>query len=387
MSLNVKAALGICFLFIVGLCWLVAKVDLPEAIAGGGAGPIAAVEPPAAKPVQPQTGPPQFARRSPLHSARADESSGDRIPVAPLPPPKATTRTVSLPPLARAERPVASETEPAATAAPELGPVRLAANDVPAGHTTPTTLTAIAAEPLTMEMASHTAPPPPADESAAPAVAAPTRYVVKRGDSLTRIATQVFGSADQKQIQKLLDANPKLKARPDKVLVGEELVIPSPAGEPAAPGRPGRSGDAPADPRTLAAAPVKPPRSEKAAPAPRAAERAAEVRGGKGSPAIALVSDKASPDVAGRKPAKSASPPQDKAGPKSKTADKSGKKPAGGAKWYTVQQSDSLKGIAQRVLGDAGRWRELAELNALRDPNKLVPGKRLKLPTDAASQG
>jgi nucleoid-associated protein YgaU len=55
-------------------------------------------------------------------------------------------------------------------------------------------------------------------------------------------------------------------------------------------------------------------------------------------------------------------------------------------RWYTIRKRDSLVGIARRQLHDAERWREIAELNRLRNAHKILPGTRIKLPvveTDA----
>lgn len=54
-------------------------------------------------------------------------------------------------------------------------------------------------------------------------------------------------------------------------------------------------------------------------------------------------------------------------------------KPA--AKTYTVKPGDSLSGIAQRMLGDKDRWRDLHKLNrkVIEDPDKLKTGTVLKL--------
>lgn len=49
-------------------------------------------------------------------------------------------------------------------------------------------------------------------------------------------------------------------------------------------------------------------------------------------------------------------------------------------RWYTIQSKDSLSGIAQRFLSDPKRWPEIAKLNRKLDPNKIVPGMRIKLP-------
>jgi len=49
---------------------------------------------------------------------------------------------------------------------------------------------------------------------------------------------------------------------------------------------------------------------------------------------------------------------------------------------YTVKPGDTLIGIARRLLGDSGRWKEIQELNGIRDAElrRLAPGRTLKLP-------
>ena len=47
---------------------------------------------------------------------------------------------------------------------------------------------------------------------------------------------------------------------------------------------------------------------------------------------------------------------------------------------YTVRQGDSLLRIAQALLGDASRWREIVDFNLINDPNRIVPGMTLKIP-------
>jgi len=53
---------------------------------------------------------------------------------------------------------------------------------------------------------------------------------------------------------------------------------------------------------------------------------------------------------------------------------------------YRVSEGDSLWVIAQRQLGDGSRWAEIAALNSSIDPDKLVVGTTLALPTGAAKQ-
>jgi nucleoid-associated protein YgaU len=56
---------------------------------------------------------------------------------------------------------------------------------------------------------------------------------------------------------------------------------------------------------------------------------------------------------------------------------------------YTVEQGDSLVKIAENLLGDKDRWRELLELNRdqIRSANLIRPGMKLKLPADAGARG
>ena len=47
---------------------------------------------------------------------------------------------------------------------------------------------------------------------------------------------------------------------------------------------------------------------------------------------------------------------------------------------YEFGAGESLVEIAADELGDASRWREIAELNGLRDPQAISPGQVLRLP-------
>lgn len=48
--------------------------------------------------------------------------------------------------------------------------------------------------------------------------------------------------------------------------------------------------------------------------------------------------------------------------------------------YYTVQSGDTLSGIAQKELGDANRYMELANLNGISNPNLIYAGQELRLP-------
>src|SRR5690606_10761599 len=50
------------------------------------------------------------------------------------------------------------------------------------------------------------------------------------------------------------------------------------------------------------------------------------------------------------------------------------------ARTYTLKFGDTLWGIAQRELGAGKRYTEIAELNGIRDPNRVPVGTVLKLP-------
>jgi hypothetical protein len=47
---------------------------------------------------------------------------------------------------------------------------------------------------------------------------------------------------------------------------------------------------------------------------------------------------------------------------------------------YTVRVGDTLWSIAASKLDDGNRWRDIAALNSLADPDEIVPGQILKLP-------
>ena len=52
------------------------------------------------------------------------------------------------------------------------------------------------------------------------------------------------------------------------------------------------------------------------------------------------------------------------------------------AKIYVVVAGDSLSKIAKREYGDANEWKRIFEANKdiLKDPDKIYPGQKLKIP-------
>jgi hypothetical protein len=47
---------------------------------------------------------------------------------------------------------------------------------------------------------------------------------------------------------------------------------------------------------------------------------------------------------------------------------------------HIVQRGDTLSKIAAKFYGDAGRYPEIAKANGIRNPNRIKPGQRLKIP-------
>jgi nucleoid-associated protein YgaU len=53
---------------------------------------------------------------------------------------------------------------------------------------------------------------------------------------------------------------------------------------------------------------------------------------------------------------------------------------------YEVKSGDSLSKIAKRVYGDGKAWRRIFEANkdTVKDPDKIFPGQKLKIPKKSA---
>ncbi len=49
-------------------------------------------------------------------------------------------------------------------------------------------------------------------------------------------------------------------------------------------------------------------------------------------------------------------------------------------KVYTVQKGDTLYGIARKFYGDQRRYKDIAKLNGIADPNLIYVGQVLKIP-------
>jgi nucleoid-associated protein YgaU len=370
VGMNQAAALAICAVFIAGLCVLVGQVALPQfslpsAVStadGAGTGQQRVVV----------SGDALFRYPSAVERQVRTGDQGQRVvAVSALPEPEEERRIVFLPPL------VCREPEPPEYAGafseesaalvepsgPAVSGAGLLAAVVPANQT------------LTEAQQPHAcaAPGPEVQASgqnASPAVPSevPGRYRVRKGDNLALVARQVWNSDDPALVRRLIEANPRLRRRPNLLYVGETLVIPAlSANGPAA-----TSGTA------VSNLPARPTQADGAGkqPTSRAGSKNAGsgVAGGSARPARGsgqiAVQKSSKPGLSGVRPRR---------GVQQKSAER----------WYTIRANESLADIAGRELGDPRRWRQIAELNGLRDPDRVNAGRRIRLPAEGevAPQG
>ncbi len=151
----------------------------------------------------------------------------------------------------------------------------------------------------------------------------PKTYVVQEGDNnLSKIAKKFYGEVEGNRwinVNKIYEANKDVLESPDKVFVGQTIVIPSPA-----------------------------PPAENPQPA-------SVLRG---------TMFQTVPSVGGG----------------STRQNPVGRQDTG--RWYEVKEDDNLWKIASEQLGKGARFNEISELNAdiLTNENKLKPGMKLRLP-------
>ncbi|MEK7731440.1 MAG: LysM peptidoglycan-binding domain-containing protein, partial [Planctomycetota bacterium] len=146
------------------------------------------------------------------------------------------------------------------------------------------------------------------------------QYTVAPGDTLSKIALAHFGNKSRTSVNAIFDANRSTLASPDDLKAGLVLSLPVVEGMV----------------RLVKSVPPKatPPTSSKT-------------------------------EEAKKHPTK-----------------KSAEPPAPTYRWYQVKMNDRYASIAREQLGDAGRWRELHELNKDKFPNphSIREGVRIKLP-------
>lgn len=346
MGLSMKFALLTSLGFIGGMCWLVNQAAKPVVNAQGDLAP----RPPAASSqdrVRGRAATARLATASPVETALASERprSDELLTVSAVT--RAANTDAALPPIARqADKPVPGVGYLVAVNAqdlPQLAPTKQDEELRPTGASP---------EPVR-------SPEPPT----AVASSAARKYVVQKGDSLTRVARRELGSDSSDAMKALLAANPAVAKRKGMLLAGESLNLP---GVPAA--------------ATVAAAKPAPPADTKSV-ATTPAGKQKPVAG----PAVAAAKPESKPAKTAQKPttatsAKRTAKESTVAAAPPRRAPETGagaKRPAG---WYTIRKGDTLSAIARNVLKDERRWREIARLNAVSKDTKLAAGTRLKLP-------
>ncbi len=348
MGLSMKFALLTSLGFIGGMCWLVNQAAKPVVNAQGDL----AQRPPAVSSPERVRGRAATARlttASPVETALASERprSDELLTVSAVT--RAANTEAALPPIARqaaADKPVPGVGYLVAVNAqelPTLAPTKQDEELRPVGSAAETVRT-----------------PEPATATAANDA---RKYVVQKGDTLTRVARRALGSESPDAMKALLAANPAVAKRKGMLLAGESLNLPA----------------APAE-ATVAAAKPAPPAKTKPVPAPNA---------GKPKPvadtAVVATKPESKPSKAMQKPTTTATtakrPAKEttvaSATPRRAESGANAKRPAG---WYTIRKGDTLSAIARNVLKDERRWREIARLNAVSKDTKLAAGSRLKLP-------
>lgn len=78
--------------------------------------------------------------------------------------------------------------------------------------------------------------------------------------------------------------------------------------------------------------------------------------------------------------AKAAVPKPAGIAPKPSTAPSKAPPPPPTTTTYTVRRGDTLSGIAARLLGNSDRYREIATLNKIANPNRIYAGQVLRIP-------
>ena len=78
---------------------------------------------------------------------------------------------------------------------------------------------------LTLDLSVDSSLPQPSSQAAPTAAAASKTYTVQSGDTLSKIAKDFYGNANE--YNKIFEANQDKLSSPDKIQVGQELVIPA----------------------------------------------------------------------------------------------------------------------------------------------------------------
>ena len=229
--------------------------------------------------------------------------------------------------------------------------------------------------------------PRPAADAPAPQPTDPNRtiYVVKPGDTLTKISRHFFGKDGERLTGRIYEANKTTLKDPHRLVIGQKLVIPRLGGPEAPPTDAPKTGaprtdpprrDAPsdtlrdtayADARLGGAPPLRIPSFRKDAPAGALGANGREDRGTLFRDAVnAPVRDVTLQDL------------ERQYGARSDLVEHP-VKPVG---MYTVQSGDTFYRIASKLYGDGPKYSRLLALknqHLVSDPSKLKVGQRIVL--------
>lgn len=250
MAMNIKAAMVICLSFIGGMSWMLQQAQPPRETL-----PAPAVS--RARPVEVASLLSLTGVVSPTMEASREELSGrfsHPSAVAATGGAQEAEEVVAVPP------PAPPESDVVVAALPPLEYVDVADDGGPY-HAYEVDAAEIASIEASLDAAesrlAREEDPGASDVGAVDPQLPAKVYTVARGDNLTRIAEREWNSRDARLVDLLVASNPHLQGRRSRILVGEELVIPSAtiaervlAGDEVDLARVARDANAPAEPET-----------------------------------------------------------------------------------------------------------------------------------------
>lgn len=231
----------------------------------------------------------------------------------------------------------------------------------------PETFATPTATPTTPAATTPTTPVAATPIPGATPVADGAAHLVVAGDTLSSIATK-----NNVTVAQLLELNPQLKANPNLIKPGESIALPTtPTGTPVATPTP-----AVPVPPTPASTPTPTPTPQPTPTVPVTPTTVTPVNPPLTTTTKTVNTTPAIPAVPAAAPVKTPAPaattpvvtPAPVVTPKQNQT-------------YVVKAGDTLSTIAKNLLGDASRFKEVATLNGITDPNKIKVGVSLKLPT------
>lgn len=198
-----------------------------------------------------------------------------------------------------------------------------------------------------------------------------TTYTVKKGDTLSGIASKFYGDASQ--WQKIATAN-GIK-NPNALQIGQVLVIPGVTGStPSAP----PSGNTESKPAPQAATyTVKKGDTLSGIAAKLLGDASkwtliAQANGIKDPSKLQVGQVLKIPGAPGQSPPAPVAPPAEQPKPPAENTPSQ--------TTYTVKSGDTLSGIATKFYGDSSKWTLIAQANGIKDPTKLKIGQVLQIP-------